>query len=73
MKRALIILVFLAGCCTPEPRSTPMQRQFDHAKKRPQDMTDRVLGDKRFPPWLRRNFSMWIRHAYDLEQENRTK
>jgi len=73
MERALILLVFLAGCCTPSPRPTPLQRQFNYDKRRPQDMTDRVLGDERYPSWFKQNYTQWIRYAYDLERENRTK
>jgi len=31
-------------------------------------MTDRILPDERFPPWLKENYSQWIRYAYDIEE-----
>ena len=72
MSRVLpALLIFLAGCHTCPVAPTPMQRRLKQTKKRPQDMTDRVLPDDKLPEWLKRNYAEWIRYAYDLEEPPR--
>ena len=31
-------------------------------------MTDRILPNKKYPDWLKKNYAKWIRYAYDLEE-----
>lgn len=69
MRYWLVTLLLAAGCCTHAPAPTPMQRRAEHARKRPQDMCDRILSDKRYPDWLKKNYAEWIRYAYDLEAD----
>ena len=45
-----------------------MQKRWRQTRERPQDMTDRVLSNDKYPEWLKRNYAMWIRYAYDLEE-----
>jgi hypothetical protein len=65
VKRSLLLVVFLVGCHTCPVAPTPIQRQANAV--RPEDMTDRILPDPRFPPWLKRSYAEWIRYAYDCE------
>lgn len=67
MRHLLVLLVLMTGCHTCPKAPTPLQRHLRQASERPQDMTDRLLGDKRFPDWLKRNYAEWIRYAYDIE------
>ena len=69
MKRLLVLTLLLTACFAPPPKPTPGQRKLVHDRKRPQDMTDRILSDKRIPDTVKRNYAKWIRYAYDLEQE----
>jgi len=62
------IILCTAGCFSPPVADTPRQKRISQTKKRPQDMSDRILGDKKYPDWLKRNYAEWIRYAYDTEE-----
>lgn len=68
MRLLSVTLLLLMGCHTCPQAATPLQRRIAQTKDRPQDMTDRVLPDKKYPAWLKRNYAEWIRYAYDLEE-----
>lgn len=67
----VVLLLIATGCHTCPVAPTPRQRADAQSRHRPQDMTDRVLGDKRYPEWLKKNYAEWIRYAYDLEVDPR--
>lgn len=73
MRRFLSLLLLLTACCSHEPLPSPGQWRAKHNRKRPQDMSGRVLADKRFPSWLKKNYAEWIRYGYDLEQETENR
>lgn len=64
----MLVIILLAGCHTCPKAPTPMQRRTAQIKKRPQDMTDRILMGDKYPDWLKRNYAEWIRYSYDLEE-----
>lgn len=65
---SFLLLIVLAGCHTcPTAPAPPPLRSTVKAGQRPQDMTDRILGDDKYADWLKRNYSEWVRYAYDLE------
>lgn len=65
---ATAIVLYLTGCHSCPPVETPRQLRHCQTANRPQDMTDRILGDKKYPKWMKRNYAEWIRYAYDLEE-----
>jgi hypothetical protein len=63
------IIICTAGCFSPTPPAeTPRQKRISQTRKRPEDLTGRILMDKEYPDWLKRNYAEWIRYAYDLEE-----
>jgi hypothetical protein len=68
----ILALVLMCAGCASQPTSRPVApHEFKVSPKRPQDMTDRILMDTRFPDWLKRNYAEWIRYGYDRELRNR--
>ena len=65
---SIMILLIFVGCHTCPIATTPRQKRLSQTRKRPQDMTDRILPDKKYPDWLKKNYAQWIRYAYDLEE-----
>jgi hypothetical protein len=61
-----ITLVLLMGCHTCPKHPPPSFYRRAQNENRPEDLSGRILaGD--YPDWLKRNYAMWVRYAYDRE------